>query len=141
MQASTMRRTELAALSTTTALALACAAAVAAPRDPACVDGAQVRDPAAVFATPARAPQRPASRGAGLRDWPGRTHASFEPGRRPGWLDGLLSSGNAPAGQDPRLQQGVRAARDAMDEMGRQLKPALEDLQRGFDEGLERAQP
>jgi hypothetical protein len=28
-----------------------------------------------------------------------------------------------------------------MDEMGRQLKPALEDLQRSFDEGLERAQP
>ncbi|WP_027081195.1 hypothetical protein [Luteimonas mephitis] len=167
MQASTMRRTELAALSTTTALALACAAAVAAPRDPARVDGAQVRDPAAVFAAPARAQPRPASHGTGLlsrqpwhrvaplapdryrqahgradvRDRPDRTYPAFRPDRQSGWLDGLLSSGNAPAGRDLRLQQGVRAAQDAMDEMGRQLMPALQDLRRGFDEGLEQAQP
>jgi hypothetical protein len=156
------------ALSTTFALALACATAIAAPQDPARVDGAQARDPAAVFAAPPpRASQRPASRGAGLlsgqswhriaplapdryrqaygradvRDRLGRTHATSGPEGQAGWLEGLLSSGDASTGQDLRLQQGVRAAQDAMDEMGRQLMPALQNLQRGFDEGLEQAQP
>ena len=57
------------------------------------------------------------------------------------WLGGLPSPGSASTGRDLRLQQGMRAAQDAMDAMGRQLMPALQDLQRGFDEGLQQAQP
>jgi hypothetical protein len=168
MKACRQPRAGLTALSTTTALALACGAAFAAPQDPARVDGTQARDPAAVFAAPPpRTSQRPASRGAGLlsgqswhriaplapdryrqaygrsdvRDRLGRTYASSGPEGQSGWLGGLLSSGDASTGQDLRLQQGVRAAQDAMDEMGRQLMPAVQRLQRSFDEGLDQAQP
>ena len=49
----------------------------------------------------------------------------------------------APHGDQPGrnldLQQGMRTAQDTMDAMGRQLMPALRDLKRNFDAGLERA--
>jgi hypothetical protein len=168
MQACRLPRAGLTALFTTTALALACAAASAAPQDPARVEGPQARDPAAVFASPPpRTSPRPASPGAGLlpgqpwqllaplapdryrqahdrigvRNRQRRTHASLGPDSQSGWLGGLLSPRSASTGRDLRLQQGMRAAQDAMDEMGRQLMPALQDLQRGFDEGLQQAQP
>jgi hypothetical protein len=168
MQACRLPWAGLTARFTTTALALACAAASAAPQDPARVEGPQARDPAAVFASPPpRTSPRPASPGAallpgqpwqrlsplapdryrqahgriGVRDRQWRTHASLGPDSQSGWLGGLLSPRSASTGRDLRLQQGMRAAQDAMDEMGRQLMPALQDLQRGFDEGLQQAQP
>lgn len=148
-----------AALTTALALALTCSVAVAAPQDPARVDGAHGHDPAAVSAA---SPPHEASRDGGLlsadawqrivprtsdRDRQAHaavrspsTYPSSASGRQSGWLDQLLSPDDAAPRQDMRLQQGVRAAQGAMDEMGRQLMPALRELQRDFDEGLEQAQ-
>lgn len=134
------------------ALALTCSIAGAAPQDPARVDGTHGYDPAAVSAAPpaddggllsADAWQRfraNADGGAGARPRSKFVDPPSARDSRSGWLDQLLSPDDTAADTDLRLQRGVRAAQEAMDGMGRQLMPALRDLQRDFDEGLQQAQ-
>jgi hypothetical protein len=79
---------------------------------------------------------------ADVRSRLGRTYAIGNPDRSGSgsWLQQLLSPQDRQAGQqDLTLQQGMRTAQDAMDEMGRQLMPALRDIKRDFDSGLDRA--
>lgn len=139
-------------------LALAAPMACAAPQDPARVDGSQVADPAAVFAGPAPAPAsmepgrgwnggippltperyRQAYGSSDIRARLGRTYSSGV-SNEPGWLQPLLSTQNGQPAQGDTLRQGMQTAQDAMDAMGRQLLPALQDLKHDFDAGVERA--
>lgn len=162
-------------------LSLAAPIAVAAPQDPARVDGSSTADPAAVFPQAARtqrasglsqamAPRtgstldrilphagrqsgqawqgiapltpgryRQAYGNADVRARLGRTYAVGSSNPTASWLQQLLSPQDGRSQQDLTLQQGVRTAQDAMDEMGRQLLPALRDIKREFDDGLDRA--
>jgi hypothetical protein len=79
---------------------------------------------------------------ADVRSRLGRTYSSGLSGTSGSgnWLQQLMAPGDGrQQGQDLSLQQGMRTAQDAMDEMGRQLMPALRDLKREFDSGLQRA--
>lgn len=148
-------------------LSLAAPVAISAPQDPARVDGPQPADPAAVFSQPASPPRHAASvrtmqlsgdawhriaplspdryrqiyGDADARWRLGRTYSSgaSDPSGSGGWLRQLMAPRGGQPGRDLDLQQGMRTAQDAMDAMGRHLVPALRDLKRDFDAGLERA--
>lgn len=144
-------------LSLSVLLALAAPMAGAAPQDPARVDGSQVADPAAVFASPAPARvelartrdggippltlerYRQAYGSSDIRARLGRTYATGSASNGSDWLQQLLSTQNGMGAQDATLRQGMQTAHEAMDAMGRQLLPALRDLKRDFDTGVERA--
>ena len=152
-------------------LSLAAPVAIAAPQDPARVDGPQPADRAAVFAQPASPARHAASvrtmqppgllsgdawhriaplspdryrqayGDADVRSRLGRTYYSgaSHPSGSGDWLRQLMAPRVGQPGQNLKLQQGMQTAQDAMDAMGRQLMPALRDLKRDFDAGLERA--
>ena len=152
-------------------LSLVAPVAIAAPQDPARVDGPQPADPAAVFSQPASPARHAASirtmqpsgllsgdawhriaplspdryrqayGNADVRSRLGRTYSSgaSDPSGPGGWLRQLMAPHGDQPGRDLDLQQGMRTAQDTMDAMGRQLMPALRDLKRDFDAGLERA--